>query len=99
MKEWRQEEKGTIEGDMVGWHHRLDVHAFEQALGVGEGKGGLLCCSPWGCKESDMTESVHDWIITDYEYPWSFNQILEYHKFAFLIEVDVQYCVSYRCMI
>ena len=45
---------------MVGWHHRLDVHAFEQALGVGEGKGGLLCCSPWGCKESDMTESVHD---------------------------------------
>ena len=41
---------------MVGWHYRLDVHEFEQALVVGDGQGGWSCCSPWGCKESDMTE-------------------------------------------
>ena len=41
---------------MVGWHHQLDGHEFEQALGVGDGPGGLACCSPWGHKELDMTE-------------------------------------------
>ena len=40
---------------MVGWHHWLDGHEFEQALGVGEGQGSLACCSSWGCKESGMT--------------------------------------------
>ena len=44
------------EGEMVGWHHQLDDHEFEQALRVGDGEGGLVCCSPQGCKESDMTE-------------------------------------------
>ena len=54
---------GKIEGggerdedEMLGWHDRLDGHEFEQALGVGDGQGSLVCCSPWGCKESDMTE-------------------------------------------
>ena len=51
-----QEEKGLTEDEMVGWHHQLDGHEFEQALGVGDGQGSLACCSPWGCKESDMTE-------------------------------------------
>ena len=55
-KDWRQEEKGTTEDEMVGWHHRLDVHGFEQALGVGDGQGSLLCCSPWAGKELCMTE-------------------------------------------
>ena len=55
-KDWRQEEKGTTEDEMVGWHHPLDRHEFEQALGVGDGQGGLACCSPWGRKESIMTE-------------------------------------------
>ena len=41
---------------MVGWHHRLNGHEFEQALRVGDGQGSLACCGPWGCKESDMTE-------------------------------------------
>ena len=41
---------------MVGWHHRLNGHGFEQALEVGDGQGSLVCCSPWGCKELDMTE-------------------------------------------
>ena len=46
-KDWGQEEKGTTEGEMVGWHHRLNGHEFEQALGDDEGQGSLVCCSPW----------------------------------------------------
>ena len=52
----RWEEKGTTENEMVGWHHWLNGHEFEQAAGVGGGQGGLACCSPLGLKESDMTE-------------------------------------------
>ena len=55
-KDWRQEEKGTTEDEMVGWHHQLGGHEFEQALGVGEGQGGLVCCGLWGLKEWDTTE-------------------------------------------
>ena len=55
-KDWRREEKGMTEDEMVGWHHRRNGHEFEQALGVGDGQGDLACCSPWGCKESDTTE-------------------------------------------
>ena len=51
-----QEEKGTTEDEMVGWHHRLDGHEFEQTPGVGDRQGGLACCDSWGHKESDMTE-------------------------------------------
>ena len=57
-KDWRQEEKGMAEDEMVGWHHRL-WHEFEQALGAGDGKGSLACRCPWGCKESDLTEWLH----------------------------------------
>ena len=55
-KDWRWEEKGMTEDEMVGWHHWRDGHEFEQALGVGDGLGSLACCSPWGHKESDTTE-------------------------------------------
>ena len=55
-KDRRQEEKGTTEDEMVGWHHQLSGHEFEQALGNGEGQGSLACCSPWGHKELDVTE-------------------------------------------
>ena len=55
-KDWRQEGKGMTEDEMVGWHHWLDGHEFEQAPGVGDGQGSLVCCSPWGHKESDTTE-------------------------------------------
>ena len=58
-EEWRWEEKGTTEDGMLGWHHRLDGHEFEQALGVGDGQGSLACCSPWGHKELDMTERLN----------------------------------------
>ena len=62
-KDWRQEEKGTAEDEMVGWHHWLKGHEFEQAPGVGDGQGNLACCSPWGHKESEMTERLNwtDW--------------------------------------
>ena len=55
-KTGRQEEKGMTEDEMVGWHHQLYGHEFEQALGVRDGKGSLACCNTWGCKDSDMTE-------------------------------------------
>ena len=49
-KDWRQEEKGVAEDEMVGWHHWLNAHDFEQTLGDGEGQGSLACCSPWVAK-------------------------------------------------
>ena len=52
-------EKETTEYEMVGWHHQLDGHEFEQALGVGDGQGGLGCCSPWGHQELDTTERLN----------------------------------------
>ena len=56
-KEWRQEKKGTTKDQMVGWHHWLNGHEFEQAPGDGEGQGSLACCSPWGDRVG------HDWVI------------------------------------
>ena len=53
-KDWRQEEKGMTEDEMVGWHHWLGGYELEQILGDGGGQGSLGCCSPWGHKESDM---------------------------------------------
>ena len=55
----RQEKKGMTDDEMVGWHHQLDGHEFEQAPGVGEGQGSLVCCSPRGRKESDMTKRLN----------------------------------------
>ena len=54
-KDWGHEKKGTTEDEMAGWHHRLDGHEFGWTPGVGDGQGGLECCSPWGRKESDTT--------------------------------------------
>jgi len=58
-KDWRREEKGTTEDEMVGWHHQLNGHEFEQTPGVGDGQGGLECCSPCGHKELDTTEQLN----------------------------------------
>ena len=63
-KDWRQEEKGLAEDQMVMWHHQLNRHEFEQALEDGEGQRSLACCSPWSRKESDMTERLNN-DITD----------------------------------
>ena len=73
-KDWRQEEKGTTEDKLVGWHHWLNGHEFEQTPGVGEGQGSLACCSPWGHRVR------HDWTtniftqsdaIVDYPVLWT----------------------------
>ena len=58
-KDWGQE-KGATEGEVDGWHHRLNRHEFEQPPGDGEGQGGLACCSPWGPKELDMAELLNN---------------------------------------
>ena len=58
-KDWRQEEKEMTEDEMVGWHHWLDGHESEQALGVGEGQGSQACCRTWGHKELDKTERLN----------------------------------------
>ena len=58
-EDWRWEKKGTTEDEMVGWHHQLDGYGFEQALGVGNGHGRLVCCSPWGHKASDTTDRLN----------------------------------------
>ena len=62
-KDWRQEEKGTTEDKMVGWHHRLDGHEFEQAPGTGDGQGSLACYSPWSHRVG------HDWVT---ELNWTY---------------------------
>ena len=54
----------VTEDEMVGWYHRLDGQEFEQALGAGDGQGSLTCCSPWGHKESDMTERLNNIVVS-----------------------------------
>ena len=58
-RDWGQEEKGTTEDEMAGWHHWLDGCESEWTLGVGDGQGGLVCCDSWGRKESDMTQRLN----------------------------------------
>ena len=72
-KDWGQEEKGVVEDEIVGRHHRLNGHEFEQTPGDSEGQGSLACCSPWGHKESDMT----DWTMTTV---FSDSHNLEFHR-------------------
>jgi len=58
-KDWRQEEKETTENEMIGWYHQLDGHEYEQVLEVGDILGSLVCCSPWGYRESNTTEQIN----------------------------------------
>ena len=58
-KDWRQQEEGKTEDEMIGWHHWLTGHEFEEASGVGDGQGNLACCSPCGCRESDTNEQLN----------------------------------------
>ena len=67
-KEWRWEEKGTTEEEMIGWHHRLNGQESEQALGDGEGQGGLACCSSWGRRVG------HDLLTARFEVHWQWNR-------------------------
>ena len=74
-KDWKQEEKGTTEYGMVGWHHWLNGHEFKQALGVGDGQGILVCCSH-GVTESDMTERLNwtELVVLSIVFNMSFNR-------------------------
>ena len=79
-KDWGQEEKGTTEDEMAGWHHWLDGHECEQTPGVGDGQGGLARCNSWGRKESDKTE----WLNWP-ELSWTELNGAGYHDLSFLI--------------
>ena len=78
-RDWGQEEKGTTEDAMGGWHHRLDGHESEWTPGVGDGQRGLACCNSWGCKGSDMTELLNwnelkgrqSWIFIRRDWSWN----------------------------
>ena len=78
-KDWRQEEKGTTEDEMVGWHHWLNRHEFEQTPGDSEGQGSLACSSPWGCKQLNTTEQLNNnnstigWIVPPKKVRWNPN--------------------------
>ena len=76
-KDWGQEEKGTTEDEIVRWHHQLYGHEFQQTLGVGDGQGRLVCCSPWGCKESDMTEWLNWTELGQKLGPWLLQDFVE----------------------
>ena len=84
-RDWGQEEKGTTEDEMVGWHHRLNGHEFEWTPGVGDGQGGLACCNSWGRKESDTTERLnwteltenHCWCCVQ---PWNWKTLAPWKK-------------------
>ena len=84
-----KEEKERTEDEMVGWHHQFNGHEFEQALGDGKGQGGLACCSPWGRKESNMTERLNsNNKLEGYRFPssqlWYYSMIL----FHFRIQAE-----------
>ena len=72
---WGQEEKGTTEDEMAGWHHWLDGHESEWTLGVGDGHGGLACCDSWGRKELDTTEQLN-WTVLNWWLPLWFDNLL-----------------------
>ena len=80
--DWKQEGKGTTEDEVIGWHHWLDGHEFEQALEVGDRQGSVACCSPWGCKESDMTEWMNWLTVRVFKFKF-------YLKLNILISNDV----------
>ena len=78
-KDREKEEKGTTEDEMVGWHHRLDRHELEQVPGVDDGQRSLACCSPWGCKESEMTEWLN-WTDGTLWSIWRYFQLSQFGK-------------------
>ena len=95
-KDWRQEEKGMTEDEMAGWHHWPNGHEFEWTPGVGDGQGGLACCSPWGCKESDTTEQLN-WLKFPSEHYFFFIlQVFAYFSsFSFISIYFLVYFVIY----
>ena len=87
-RDWRQEEKGMTEDEMVGWHHQLDRHEFGWTPGVGDGQGGLACCKSWGRKESDTTEWLN-WTELNNEWCWaSFHMFVMWCEAIYITSLD-----------
>jgi len=82
-RDWVQEEKGTTEDEMAGWHHRLDGREFEWTPGVGDGQGGLVYCDSWGRKESDTTELLN-WTELNNEQCWASFPVCVSHLYVFV---------------
>ena len=89
---WRQEEKGMTEDEIVGCHNWLDAHEFEQALGASDGQGSLECCSPWGHKESGVTERLN-WSFLSGEEIVSLRKNINGKENVIALNIDCQkYC-------
>ena len=89
-RDWGQEEKGTTEDEMAGWHHWLDGPEFEWTPGVGDGQGGLACCDSWSCKESDMTEwlnwsDIHIYLLFQILFHCRLLQAIEYSFLCYTV--------------
>ena len=104
-RDWGQEENGTTEDEMAGWHHQLDSHEFGWTLGAGDGQRGLACCDSWGRKKSDMIErlnwtEMNCYTINLCSQPWIFFYF-HFLNFYFIIFnwslIYPQYYVSSRC--
>ena len=84
-REWEQEEKGTTEDEMAGWHHWLDGRESEWIPGTGDGQGGLVCCHSWGHKESDTTEWLNwNWTELNLKFPPNCPLLISRPKFCVL---------------
>ena len=104
-KDWGQEEKGTTEDEMVGWHHQLNAHGFGWTPGVDDGQGGLVYCNSWGRKESGMTERLNwteplhllhcRWILYPLSHLGSPIRVTESAKYVFYYLRSLQLCFLY----
>ena len=92
---WGQEEKGTTEDEMAGWHHWLDGHESQWTLGVGDGQGVLACCDSLGCKESDKTEWLN-WTELRILVPGMQNFLYYFSNWSIF---DIQDCIYLRCTV
>ena len=93
-RDWGQEEKGTTEDDMTGWHHRLDGCEFEWTPGVGYGQGGLACCNLWGCRVGHGWASELNW--TALYIFWIFIQKI--HGQILIFKDHIKYSDSYQIL-
>ena len=92
-KDWGQKEKGMTEDEMVWWHHRLNGHEFGWIPGIGDGQGGLVCCGPWGRKESDTTERLN-WTPSLKLWHISVHHLIPY-KSLFISSIIVFHLISF----
>ena len=101
VRDWGQEEKGTTEDEMAGWHHWLDGHEFGWTPGDGDGQGGLACCDSWGRKQSEMTELnwiVHCICVPQFLHPficWWTSRLLPCPSYSSAINIGIYVFLNY----